>query len=172
MPFLFTGFCFTLFQEGLTVVENRTAEIISENSKLHARRRGSDPAALSRVTNSSSPQQPFQKRADQETQLKASCDVRWQMCMMGSWRVHNLVSIFIFEIIHSPCLWPDELFSLFTWTWFGQERNWLLITSSTWANWQSSFSRSTGLLSDLAFNIWKSFWKLCNWYILWLPLKS
>lgn len=83
MPFLFTGFCFPLFQEGLTVVENRTAEIISKNRKLHARRRGSDPAALSQVTNNSSPQQPFQKRADQETQLKASCDVRWQMCMMG-----------------------------------------------------------------------------------------
>eukprot|EP00268_Persea_americana_P016238 TRINITY_DN17688_c0_g1_i3.p1 TRINITY_DN17688_c0_g1~~TRINITY_DN17688_c0_g1_i3.p1 ORF type:complete len:409 (+),score=84.40 TRINITY_DN17688_c0_g1_i3:57-1229(+) len=77
-------------EEGLTVVENRTAEIISKNRKLHARRRGSDPAALSQVTNNSSPQQPFQKRADQETQLKASCDVALAMAAKTKLLVREL----------------------------------------------------------------------------------
>lgn len=87
LPDAFTDFCLTLLQVGRTVVENKTADI-SETRKLVIRRKGSGPRALNHDTNGSSPQQPPQNQADQETQLKASRDVRWQM-----WELDHAVII-------------------------------------------------------------------------------
>ena len=82
--YAFNDFCFALLQEGRTIVETRTADIISETRKLHIRRKGSGPDDQNQDTNGSSPWRPSQNQADQETQLKASRDVRWQMCITGS----------------------------------------------------------------------------------------
>ncbi|XXG42866.1 hypothetical protein AAC387_Pa01g3038 [Persea americana] len=66
-------------QEGRTIVETRTADIISETRKLHIRRKGSGPDDQNQDTNGSSPWRPSQNQADQETQLKASRDVAMAM---------------------------------------------------------------------------------------------
>lgn len=78
-----------LVQEGMTIVENRTADIIQETRKLQLRKKG----GLSEAQNQSSsnynvrqhPQmqtrmQP-QMETDLEIQLKASRDVRLQLCI-------------------------------------------------------------------------------------------
>ncbi|XXG42865.1 hypothetical protein AAC387_Pa01g3038 [Persea americana] len=66
-------------EEGRTIVETRTADIISETRKLHIRRKGSGPDDQNQDTNGSSPWRPSQNQADQETQLKASRDVAMAM---------------------------------------------------------------------------------------------
>lgn len=72
-----------LFQEGLTKVENRTAGIIQETRK-HIRKKPGGAAAQNQATNRGStwqqPQLQTQNQTDQELQLKASRDVRWQLC--------------------------------------------------------------------------------------------
>lgn len=66
-------------EEGLTIVESKTADIISETRKLHIRRKGSDLDTRNQ-TKSTTLRQPPQMQTDHETQLKASRDVRlpWQ----------------------------------------------------------------------------------------------
>jgi len=85
---------FPFFQEGLTRVENRTADIIQETRK-HIQKKPNGAAARNQATYRSSMwqqpqmetsrQQP-QKETDQELQLKASRDVRWQLCY---WFLYN-----------------------------------------------------------------------------------
>lgn len=76
-----------LFQEGLTVVENRTADIIQETRK-HIKKKPDGAAAQNEASNRTSMrQQPQmqthrqpQMETEKELQLKASRDVRWQLC--------------------------------------------------------------------------------------------
>ena len=74
---------FCLSQEGRTIVENKTADIIQETRKLQIKRRGNNsesPIQSPNVNNSwQDPTQP-NIQTNHETQLKASRDVRWQLC--------------------------------------------------------------------------------------------
>jgi hypothetical protein len=77
-------------QEGLSVVENRTADIIQETRKLQIRKKGSNAGSQNQTDFNSPQQQPIlrthgqpQMQADLEIQLKASRDVRWQLCITG-----------------------------------------------------------------------------------------
>ncbi|XVE80689.1 hypothetical protein DITRI_Ditri15bG0000900 [Diplodiscus trichospermus] len=67
------------FEEGRTIVESRTQDIIQETRKLQIRRKGSSPAEENQVTgfNNTLQQQPtqLQNQTNHETQLKASRDV-------------------------------------------------------------------------------------------------
>lgn len=86
-----------MLQEGLTAVENRTAGIIQETRKLQMRRKGSNMGYQNQTDFSSSLQrQPTtrthgqsQVQADLEIQLKASRDVRWQLCYHWFSLVHD-----------------------------------------------------------------------------------
>lgn len=67
-------------EEGRTIVENKTADIIQETKKLHIRRKGSGPGssdAQNQVSPAAAygPWQQQQMQTNQETQLKASRDV-------------------------------------------------------------------------------------------------
>jgi hypothetical protein len=64
-------------------VENKTADIIQETRKLQIRRKGPDAYNQSPGANSSWMQQQTQP-LNHENQLKASRDVRWQLCICGS----------------------------------------------------------------------------------------
>uniref|UniRef100_A0A0A8XZA9 Uncharacterized protein n=1 Tax=Arundo donax TaxID=35708 RepID=A0A0A8XZA9_ARUDO len=70
----------TALEEGRTIVENKTADIIHETRKLNIRRKGAGSntqgEAAQKLAQRYLPQNPL----DHETQLKASRDVRWQMC--------------------------------------------------------------------------------------------
>lgn len=59
-------------------MESRTAEILQETRK-HIRKKPSGSEVQNETPNLSSRQQP-QMQTDQELQLKASRDVRWQLC--------------------------------------------------------------------------------------------
>lgn len=80
-----------LLQEGLAVVENRTADIIQETRKLQIRKKDGNSVPQNNASNiSGTCQQPLtrthmqpQTQTDLETQLKASRDVRWQLCDTG-----------------------------------------------------------------------------------------
>lgn len=79
-----------LSQEGLAVVENRTADIIQETKKLQIRIKDSSSVPQNNASMSDARQQPLlrphmqpQTQTDLETQLKASRDVRWQLCNTG-----------------------------------------------------------------------------------------
>ena len=85
------------FKEGRTIVENRTADIIQETRKLHIRKKGSGSEPKNQATNIYTRKQPAmqtqvepQLQDDQEIQLKASRDVRWQMCITSSYNVYIL----------------------------------------------------------------------------------
>ncbi|KAE8700799.1 hypothetical protein F3Y22_tig00110556pilonHSYRG00774 [Hibiscus syriacus] len=71
---------------GLTIVENRTAGIIQETRK-HIRKKPSGSMAPNHTAKQ--PQMLHQARtssqADLEIQLKASRDVRWPLCVTGSY---------------------------------------------------------------------------------------
>lgn len=82
---------FLFFQEGRTIVENKTADIIQETRKLQIMRKGSGPDAQNQASGANSSwQQPLiqpvqpQNQMNHENQLKASRDVRWQLCNCGS----------------------------------------------------------------------------------------
>lgn len=68
-------------QEGRTIVENKTQDIIHETRKLQIRRKGNSEFQNDNcgVNSSWQPLQP-QNQTNHETQLKASRDVRWQLC--------------------------------------------------------------------------------------------
>ncbi|XP_031271608.1 uncharacterized protein LOC116129998 isoform X2 [Pistacia vera] len=69
------------FEEGRTIVENKTADIIQETRKLHTRRKGSTPEDQNQISGANSTWQPVmpttqsQNQTYHETQLKASRDV-------------------------------------------------------------------------------------------------
>lgn len=65
------------FEEGRTIVENKTADIIQETRKLQNRRKGSNSEAQNQVSGVEGSWQPIQPQipSNQETQLKASRDV-------------------------------------------------------------------------------------------------
>lgn len=77
----------SLVQEGLTIVENRTSDIIQETRK-HIRKKPGNSVGQNQETNHSTTVHQSQlrnqmspKQTDQELQLKASRDVRWQLCI-------------------------------------------------------------------------------------------
>lgn len=70
-------------QEGRTIVETKTADIIQETRKLQIRRKGSNLEVQNQTPGmNSSLEQPIQQQnqTNHETQLKASRDVRWHPC--------------------------------------------------------------------------------------------
>ena len=78
---------YSCLQEGFTKVENRTSDIIQETRK-HIRKKPGNAVGQNQETNRSSTLQQSQLRTqmspmqtDQELQLKASRDVRWQLCI-------------------------------------------------------------------------------------------
>lgn len=66
-------------EEGLTIVESRTADIIQETKKLQIRRKGTRQSDPNQAAGKTSPNSFPQIQSDYETQLKASRDVRLQM---------------------------------------------------------------------------------------------
>ncbi|XP_043697995.1 uncharacterized protein LOC122648819 isoform X2 [Telopea speciosissima] len=62
-------------EEGLTIVENRTADIIQETRRLQIRKKGSGSDSQNQANDVCAPQQQAQMQMDHETQLKASRDV-------------------------------------------------------------------------------------------------
>ncbi|XP_057994056.1 uncharacterized protein LOC110667865 [Hevea brasiliensis] len=71
-------------EEGLTKVENRTADIIQETSK-HIKKKLSGAATQNQATSCGSTWQPqiqAQNQTDQELQLKASRDVRYDLLLI------------------------------------------------------------------------------------------
>ncbi|XP_020590116.1 uncharacterized protein LOC110031314 [Phalaenopsis equestris] len=61
--------------EGLTIMENKTVDIIQETKKLHIRKKGGSQTEQNQALNKTSPKSFPQIQADYETQLKASRDV-------------------------------------------------------------------------------------------------
>ncbi|XP_020268652.1 uncharacterized protein LOC109844056 isoform X2 [Asparagus officinalis] len=79
------------FEEGLTIMENRTADIIQETRKLNIRRKGSGPGQ-NQATDTSA--QHFTSiHADHETQLKASRDVANAMAAKAKVLLRELKTI-------------------------------------------------------------------------------
>ncbi|KAK1271567.1 hypothetical protein QJS04_geneDACA022651 [Acorus gramineus] len=79
-------------EEGLTRVEHRTADIISDARKLHIRRKGS---GTSDMQNSSTDPMPIisQMQTDYETQLKASRDVANAMAAKAKLLLRELKTV-------------------------------------------------------------------------------
>ena len=77
-----------VLQEGRTIVENKTADIIQETRKLQIKRQGNNTESQYQASNyvNNSWQQPQMQptqpetQTNHETQLKASRDVRCQLC--------------------------------------------------------------------------------------------
>ncbi|KAJ4980001.1 hypothetical protein NE237_010781 [Protea cynaroides] len=66
-------------EEGLTLVENRTADIIQETRRLHIRKKGSSSDSQNQPNDVCGPQQQAQTQTVHETQVKASRDIRLQL---------------------------------------------------------------------------------------------
>ena len=82
-------------------MENRTADIIQETKKLQIRKKDSSSIPQNNASMSGTHQQPLlrahmqpQTQADLETQLKASRDVRWQLCNTGLAMTYHIVFIY------------------------------------------------------------------------------
>ena len=108
-----------LCQEGLTIVENRTADIIQETRKLQIRRKGSGSSAQNLAADLP------QMQADHETQLKASRDVRWQMCI----RRINEIILRMFVCHESNLLQMSSYAEQFS---ISRKLNLFYITSNSW----------------------------------------
>ncbi|XP_042480828.1 uncharacterized protein LOC122061566 isoform X3 [Macadamia integrifolia] len=80
-------------QEGLTLVENRTADIIQETRRLHIRRKGSSSDSQNQANDVCTPQQQAQTQTDHETQLKASRDVAMAMAAKAKLLLRELKTI-------------------------------------------------------------------------------
>jgi hypothetical protein len=80
-------------------MESRTADIIQETRK-HIKKKPNGSEVQSQAPNHSSQWQQTQMQTDQELQLKASRDVRWPLCITGSYNgkncVHGLLEICAF----------------------------------------------------------------------------
>ncbi|KAH7672458.1 hypothetical protein IHE45_09G055900 [Dioscorea alata] len=75
------------FEEGLTIVENRTADIIQETRKLQIRRKGNGSGAQNLAADLP------QMQADHETQLKASRDVANAMAAKAKLLLRELKTV-------------------------------------------------------------------------------
>ncbi|KAJ0978174.1 hypothetical protein J5N97_013648 [Dioscorea zingiberensis] len=71
----FGGTIRNALEEGLTIMEHKTADIIHETRKLQIKRKESGPDAMSEHIDKLAPQNLPQIKAEQEAQLKASRDV-------------------------------------------------------------------------------------------------
>ncbi|XXG40089.1 hypothetical protein AAC387_Pa01g0889 [Persea americana] len=80
-------------EEGLTIVESKTADIISETRKLHIRRKGNDLDTQNQTTKSTTLRQPSQMQTDHETQLKASRDVAMAMAAKAKLLLRELKTV-------------------------------------------------------------------------------
>ncbi|XP_008788047.3 uncharacterized protein LOC103705919 isoform X2 [Phoenix dactylifera] len=80
-------------EEGLTIVENRTADIIQETRKLQIRRKASGSSARDRPTDTLVPNTLSQIQTDQETQLKASRDVANAMAAKAKLLLRELKTV-------------------------------------------------------------------------------
>ncbi|TMX05406.1 hypothetical protein EJD97_021937 [Solanum chilense] len=88
------------FEEGLAVVENRTADIIQETKKLQIRKKDSSSIPQNNASMSGTHQQPLlrahmqpQTQADLETQLKASRDVAMAMAAKAKLILRELKTV-------------------------------------------------------------------------------
>ena len=63
-------------------MENKTADIIQETRKLQIRRKG--PETFNQSPGADSSWMQHAQPLNHENQLKASRDVRWQLCICGS----------------------------------------------------------------------------------------
>jgi hypothetical protein len=132
---LYIVFC----QEGRTIVENKTADIIQETRKLNIRRKGAvsntQGEADHKLTQKYLPQNPL----DHETQLKASRDVRWQIC----------VTRYVATVLHFACLNPlygkNAKFILLGWD--KEHDNFHLIDNRDFGSHSAIFSGMTELMS-------------------------
>lgn len=61
-------------------MESKTADIIHETRKLNIRRKGNAASVQGQAAENLGQQQMPRIQTDYEVQLKASRDVRWQMC--------------------------------------------------------------------------------------------
>ncbi|XP_019708809.1 uncharacterized protein [Elaeis guineensis] len=80
-------------EEGLTIVENRTADIIQETRKLQIRRKASGSSAQDQSTDTLAPNTFSQIQTDQETQLKASRDVANAMAAKAKLLLRELKTV-------------------------------------------------------------------------------
>ncbi|XP_010326256.1 uncharacterized protein [Solanum lycopersicum] len=88
------------FEEGLAVMENRTADIIQETKKLQIRKKDSSSIPQNNASMSGTHQQPLlrahmqpQTQADLETQLKASRDVAMAMAAKAKLILRELKTV-------------------------------------------------------------------------------
>ncbi|XP_043702620.1 uncharacterized protein LOC122652819 isoform X2 [Telopea speciosissima] len=81
------------FEEGLTLVENRTADIIQETRRLHIRKKGSSSDSQNQANDVCAPQQQVQMQTDHETQLKASRDVAMAMAAKAKLLLRELKTV-------------------------------------------------------------------------------
>lgn len=84
-------------QEGRTIVENKTADIIQETRKLNIRRKGAVSNTQGEAGQKLTQRYLSQNPLDHETQLKASRDVRWQIC----------VTRYVASVLHFACSNPQ-----------------------------------------------------------------
>ncbi|KAK8918853.1 hypothetical protein KSP39_PZI021640 [Platanthera zijinensis] len=80
-------------EEGLTIVETRTADIIQETRKLQIRRKGTRQVDPNQATDKTSPISFPQIQADYETQLKASRDVANAMAAKAKLLMRELKTV-------------------------------------------------------------------------------
>ncbi|KAI3861123.1 hypothetical protein MKX03_003163 [Papaver bracteatum] len=82
-------------EEGLTIVEHRTQDIIQEARKLHIKRKGNNPETQNHVTLTelSNSQQQLKMQTDRETQLKASRDVAMAMAAKAKLLLRELKTV-------------------------------------------------------------------------------
>ncbi|KAJ0028755.1 hypothetical protein Pint_35144 [Pistacia integerrima] len=114
------------FEEGRTIVENKTADIIQETRKLHTRRKGSTPEDQNQISGANSTWQPVtpttqsQNQTYHETQLKASRDVRWQLFTLSrpsgeEYPGFPFTQLFTNYEVFNACIWSfgnTEVYSL------------------------------------------------------------
>lgn len=80
-------------EEGLTIVENRTADIIHETKKLQIRRKPNGSGAQNQGMDFLAQQNVLQSQANQETQLKASRDVASAMAAKAKLLLRELKTV-------------------------------------------------------------------------------
>ncbi|KAK9159358.1 hypothetical protein Scep_005932 [Stephania cephalantha] len=81
------------FEEGLAIVENRTADIIQETRKLNIRRKGNNFQTKLQPPVVSTPTHLHQMETEQETQLKASRDVAMAMAAKAKLLLRELKTV-------------------------------------------------------------------------------
>ncbi|EHA8588562.1 hypothetical protein COCNU_scaffold005796G000010 [Cocos nucifera] len=80
-------------EEGLTIVEHRTADIIQETKKLQIRKKASGSSAQDQPSDPLAPNNLSQIQTDQETQLKASRDVANAMAAKAKLLLRELKTV-------------------------------------------------------------------------------